>query len=445
MGVQNTPPREPGVSLGHVARKSNAQGDLGQLAVSPGVYAAVTRRALSFGNYPVKVYEGTGAGVAIDPEKTPWAASLLRLLLTPDPQDVGALFPVTPGEGLVAQLVADLLLTGVGYVVPSREADRLVGLARVHPASMSLVDGGARWEHRVPGSSEVRRYDRRAVCCLRLLSWSAGGAGTLGTGAGEVLAPYVAAERRAIEQTRDRINQGGVDIIVTGKTPVGVQFMANPENRGRTVDNIVSQLSAGDGQRVIGLGGDIELKDAGFTPADIQAPELAESARTAELMALGTTAISVGLSTGAYADAVMQYRVQAELDEAMAAVFEAYLLRPLAQHYARKAGHARPETVTARIDLSSHPGWAYVRDGAILRMERLVGLGWTPEQAAAIEGLDLPAPKGQPVTAPANGAPVKEPAQPAGSPKATSREATSEGDPPDGRMAADRSRARVAR
>lgn len=428
MGVSKVAPPAPGVSLGRVARKTTAQADLSQITLSPAVYAAVQRRAIGFGNYPVKVFEGTGNGQAVDPERVPWAASLLRLLATPDPADLGALFPVTPGEGMVAQLVADLLLTGVAYVIPTRTGDAVTGLTRAHPQSMTLTDGGETWEYR-PNAGGMLRYPRRTVCCLRLVSWAANGAGQLGTGAGEVLAPYVDAERRAMEQTRDRISQGGVDILVTGKTPVGVQFMSNPANREQVVNNLVAQLTRSDGQRVIGLGGDLDLKDAGFTPADIQAPELTAAAREAELMALGTTAVAVGLSSGAYADAVMQYRVQAELDEGIAAIFEAYMLRPLAQAFAKRGGHPRPETVTARIDLSSHPGWAYVRDGAIARMERLVGLGWSPEQAATIENMELPPPKGTPATvASPSTAPVKEPAQPPGSPKATSREVTTEGD-----------------
>lgn len=420
MGVGKAPPGRPGASYSVVARKGNAESDLSQLARSPAVFAAVNRRAETFANSPIRVYEGYGMGDVksepLDPDKFPWVANLLRLIESPDPADLGGLFPASPGELLISQLVADLLLSGVAFVIPTRSAsgDAVIGLTRVHPAQMTLVDGGAAWEHR-PTNGYPVRYPRTSVSCLRLVSWQASGAGDLGTGAGEVLRYIVQAEVTAMKQTADIIAQGGADVVVTGKTPQGMALMTNDANRDRIAKGVADALAARDGQRVIALGGDIEVKATGLTPADIQAPEFQAAAKVAELMALGCVPVAAGSEASTYASAVLQYRVQSAIDEGLATVFEGFLFRPLAQQFARRAGYAGWMRVTARFDLSQHPGAAFIRSESIDRITKLVDLGYSTEQAASIEGQSFPKAAGPPraKAPPAAGADAAQGAAPA--------------------------------
>lgn len=426
VGVTDAPPSQPGASSGRVASKVLAQDYLQQMAQSAVVYAALNRRAHAFGNYPIAVYRDE---VKVDPKREPWAAEFLALVQNPDPADgllagdTDGLAPIMPGEGLFAQLVADYLATGVAYVIPTAgSGDRLSGLTRAHPRSMTLEQGGAVWVYRPPGGGMARTYPRRAVFCIRNISWEAGGAGELGTGAGQVLADLVNAEATAIRKTAQVIEQGGADVWVGATTPAAAQFLANPANRNKVRDDLTEALAMRDGSRVVVMGGDLEAKDVGLKPADMQAPELMTTARGAELLALGVTPVSIGGEAGNYAEAALQYRVQAEFDESLAAVFEAFLLRPLSQHYARIGSGRRKvdaRTVTARFDLSTHPGYAYARTEAIDRMIKLVDLGWDAEQAASIENLSLPKPSGPPRQ---KQAPVAAPGVPGNEPPPVGRE-----------------------
>lgn len=407
MGVGTKPPSSPGASFAVVARKASAQDDLSAIARSPAVYAAVNRRAQSFATFPIRVYEGYGIGdirtEPLDPDKVEWVASFLRTLELPAPGDLGQLFPTMPGEGLIGQLVADLLTVGNAYVIPTASPDgkRVVSLMRAHPLEMQLEAGGRRWRRQVQGGGPVEFYDRNAISHIRLVSWEAGGMGAMGTGAGSPLGQIIRGEAMALEKSADVIAQGGADLVVTGKTPEGIAYMRNAASRQKTVQDIGVALEARDGQRVIGIAGDVELTPIGLTPADIKAPEFLAAAKNAELMTLGVVPIAVGSEASTYAGGVIQMRVQLDNDEGIAALFEAYFLRPLAQSFARTVGKdPNPSRFTARFDLSQHPGAAAVRSEALARMSLWIGMGWTPEQAAGIEGLDVPKPLGAPPSKP---------------------------------------------
>jgi hypothetical protein len=251
-----------------------------------------------------------------------------------------------------------------------------------------------------------------------------------------VLSPVVDAERTAMEKTAQLIDQGGADIIVSSTTPAGLAFLANPANREAVKRDLTSALALRDGSRVVVISGDLTAKASGFAPAEIQAPELLEAARTAELMAIGVTPVAVGLGDANYATAALQLRVQADLDEQLASVFEAFLLRPLAWHYARMSGKSYRDSrrYTCRIDLSTHPGYAYARTEAIDRMSKLVDMGYSAEQAAAIEGQPFPRPAGppRPRATPTGGTTGNEP-PPVGraASPASAREPSPEGDLPE--------------
>ena len=136
-----TPPK-PGITAGRVASSPLAEQDLAAMGSSPTVYAAVTRRAYSFGCYPKRVTLGLprpGAPAKELGTETPWVAALYRLLETPDPSDTEALAPV-PGEYLQAQAFADLMLIGVAWIIPTvTEKGDIVGLTRFHPRMVTII------------------------------------------------------------------------------------------------------------------------------------------------------------------------------------------------------------------------------------------------------------------------------------------------------------------
>lgn len=393
-----SPPNRPGITSGK-ATLPRAEEDLHALATSPTVFAGITRLALGMTVYPIRCYRGFSMGgrraEPLDPELVPWVAKFLRLLQHPDPASADQLFPEA-GETLIAQIVADLRLTGNFFVAPwlSMDGD-IVGLRRLHPQCCSIDTAKDLIIYR--NGSEVREYPRRSVAHGHLLSWQRNGQGEMGTGAGTSLAPLVDAEATALRQTAAMVRQGGADLVVQGKGAAGMTFMRNPENRQKTVRDLTTAITAENGRRIMALSDELELKDSGLKPADLQAPAMLGAARGNQLVAIGVVPVAVGMESGTYATAVQQYRSQAEQDEGLASVIESALLRPLARHFARRqGGHwaLRLDEVTARIDLSSHPGYAYLRTDAIGRMEKLQRMGWTAKQAGEIEGMDLPAPEG---------------------------------------------------
>jgi hypothetical protein len=338
----------------------------------------------------------------VDPRGADWAAAFLRLLQTPDLASADELAP-EPGEALIAQIWADLKMAGAFVVAPTL-SDRgwVVGLTRLHPRCCTIerTPDGAEWlVYRNAG--EHRRYPRRSVFIGRLLSWAADGRAEFGVGAGTPLAPLLRAERVALEQTANMIEQGGADIQLRGKGATGKNFMASKENREKAVSNAIEAIKGPNGRRVFALSDDVELVPDTMRPADLRAPEMLTAARGDELAATATVPAWVGREAGTYATAVVQLRVQACMDEGYAAVVEAYFLRPLARHFARTRGAGtmdarRYDQITARIDLSAHPGYAQLRTESYARMKVLVhDLGFTVEQAAAAEHLDLEAPEGE--------------------------------------------------
>lgn len=420
IGTSKAPAR-PGISTGRVASAREAEDDLSAMAKSPTIFAAVNKRAFSLATYPVAVYFGFNKGGdkadALDPDKVSWVADLLRLLQTPDAGDAEGVFPVEPGPHLLAQLIADYLLAGIAYVAMLQTPDGvIVGLYRLHPRHVTLernVSGmGDEFVYR-PITGLPRRYPRRSVACIRGLSWQSGGMAEMGVGAGQPLKPLIEAEWTALQQTASVVGQGGADVLVTGNDPQTNAFLSNKTNRDEVAKLATTALAGGvdGGRRVMVLPGNLKMEDTGLKPADMKAPELMAAAKTAELAALGCTPIAIGGDASTFATAVQQYRVQAELDEALAKVFEDALLRPLARHFARMAGGKwamKADRVTCRIDLSGHPGYTFQRTEAINRMVALVGLGWGAAQAAEAEGVEMPVPEGPPraTTTPApSGAP----------------------------------------
>lgn len=438
-------PGAPGVTVSRqLASAPDAESDLESLSRSPTVYAALTGQALSAATYPIRIYRGWSiAGTRmepIDPDETEatrrWAVPLILLLHRPEPADTPRTMFPRPGEGLIAQLWADLSATGNFWVRPTLDAQGWpIGLTRLHPAlcTLEMRAGILTVRYRVPnGGSEYYPYDE--IAHGRLLSWEKSGQGLMGTGAGASLAPIVEAERIALEQTATTIGQGGGQILISAANDAGSAFLADKRHREEVADEVSSRL----GKRVIAVGPALKAEASGWKPGDMLAPELMASAPTSELMALGVVPMIAGHDSGTYATAAQQYRVQATRDEGLAMVIEAYLLRPLAQYFARRAGvRENVERITCKIDLSGHPGYTYIRTDAVNRMQRWVAMGWTAEQAAEIEGMDVPRPMGTPAPTSApdiipNGTeiPADQPGPRPGQPKTTPRRPVGDqGDP----------------
>lgn len=399
---RSSPKLAGGVSSGRVAAMPDADASLSAIAKAPTVYAAMTVAAFSAVTYPIVVMQGHPMSgrraTQLDPNTVPWVGRLLRLLQSPGTET--GLFE-EPGEALLAQIWADLRMTGAFVVAPTLSPDgEIVGLTRLHP-KLCAIERRDGVDYLVYSSGRERRsYPRRDVSIGRLLSWEPDGRAEFGTGAGESLRPLVSAEATALEQTAYSVRQGGADVRIMPKTDAAAAFLSVEDNRKKVVESVTKAIEGGGGRRVYAIGGAFDVQDSGLKPADLRAPELMQQAPRAQLAACGVVPAMVGSDGGTYANGVLQFRAQAISDEAMAGVIEAHLLRPLARHFAKRAGGRialRADEITARLDLSQHPGYAYLRTEAVSRMKSWVDMGWSAKQAAEIEGMDVPAPLGPPL------------------------------------------------
>ena len=426
--LRRSPPRG-GVSSGRVASPINAERDLSAIESSPAVFAGVTRLALSFTTFPVRVYMGfsVGGDKSLTPisSDVPWVAAFLRLLQTPDHTNADDLAP-EPGDGLFAQIVADLGVAGIFFVAPTvTDAGDVIGLRRLHPKLCTFERAqGQEWVvYRTP--TDTMWYPRRSVFVGRLPGWAADGRGELGSGAGAALHDLNTAEATALRQTALITRQGGADLRIVAADAAGAALLRDKPSREKLVREATEALEGENGRRVYALGGNVRIEDAGLKPADLQAEALLQYAPNVQLMALGVVPAAVGRDASNYANGVLQWRAQADMDEGRAQVIEAYFLRPLARRFCRRFGGRmaqRLDEITARHDLSSHIGYAYVRTDAYTRAIMLVeSLGYTVEQAVAAEQLDLPKPLGTPrastqpgTPGPATGSSKPEPRRPVG-------------------------------
>lgn len=413
-------PAEYGASVRLFTAARPAGEDMALYAESPSVYAAVATRAQALARYPLVCAMGAPGSTPrrLDPERTPWAAALLRMLAEPGVDDVDALFPETTGEGLIVQLITDLLTAGVAYVRPvttgELPAANVIGLVRLHPAEVSPTwqDGQRGWLHRPRTMALPTWYASGSLAVIRMASIGLGIDAWRPVGPLEPLRRLLQAEIAALTATKTKAEQGGPDIVVSPADRQMANFLASKEGREKTASEIGQVLSVEGGRRVIVLSGGLNMAAADFTPADLQGAETQAAAQRAAWASIGITPATLGGDASSYATAAIQQRAQYALDEAAASLLECYLLRPLARHFAaRSTGMAarRADQATCYLDLSQHPGAIAIRSEALTRMQTWVALGWSAQQAADIEGLSVPPPAGPPVQVQSFGAPPAPP------------------------------------
>ena len=398
------------------------------------VYAALSWLSWSFASYPIRVYTGWSIGsrdLRVLKRSLPFVAAFYRLLQTPEAENADELAP-EPGESLIAQVIADLKQSGRAFVLPTLDRRGVViSLKRAHPGSCAIErrDGREWVVHRPAGAGGAEDwYPRRSAFVLHLLSWERGGQGELGVGAGAPLRHLVAAELAALERTADVITQGGADIQLVASSATGAAMLRDAKTRQKLVEEACTALSGPNGRRVFAIGGEVKLDDAGLKPADLIAKELVTLAQSAELAAIGVVPAALGATNGSYATAVQQMRSQAAMDGQIAAILEAFFLRPLIRHLARAYGaKVAIDELTAGFDLAQHPGNAHARTEALERVQLWIAAGWTNAQAAEEEGLDADAPLG--VVNPA-ARPPQRPGPDAGSEHDAPRNPVGDGDGP---------------
>jgi hypothetical protein len=406
------PERSIGVAYSRqMASGSKAADSLGMLLSSPTVRAAVLLRAGQFARFPLRPYVRAEDGTweAIDGDPPAWFRACMALL--EGSPTLVSLAP-EPGERLIQQIVADWMLCGVAWVRPVID-DRgaVVALDRWHPPSVSVrVDVGkdgralpvAQYEPGAPLARQAVPLDM--IYHMGTPSFDRPVGTIMGTRAGDALGPCVDAAAGAQTAAARASESGGVDGIIQAKSGqdgvIATAQLANKEARERLASEFANAVgeAAKNGRRALVMAPGIEYVSDGLKPAELQTSESAELERTTVAMVLGVPLAELGVVDGNFATASIAMRAGYEQVQNLAGALEIGWLRPMARFFALSdpKWRARAGEISLAFDVSSHPGASVLRTDALARAKVLVGLGWSPSQASAAEGLGLPEPEGDP-------------------------------------------------
>ena len=239
----------------------------------------------------------------------------------------------TSGVTLERQWVTDYLLNGWAPLLILSGSNGLpVSLLRMHPARVQIktTQSGEPdlYVYNEQGSSTAYRYED--VLCPRSPSWSDDPSSVYGQGAIAALNEELSADLAAMKMTRKAAASGRPDAVFKPAKDSGVTKWGPAQVREMR-DAIGRMLRDSNGGVAI-LNGMGELETLGWSPRDIEYPELRKLTRSTILGCFGVPPTRVGLPTANFATAREQMRTYWEHLVGMSEAFATELTR-LARRY----------------------------------------------------------------------------------------------------------------
>lgn len=370
-----------GVAGGEAPRPYDVQASMSAYGGIAWVYIGTRAVAEDLARVPVKLWRGEGEK-AVEVMAHP----VLDMLRMPNSDQTGA--------DMTQQRVVDRMLTGTAYRRLLGVGGRPTGMVRLHPehvrvvpAANGLIDG---FVYR-PDGLRKQWLERADVLYDATPSWESGPQRLYGQGIIRALHDTLTADKAARERTAEAHRQGRPEALVTPPDSDLGQWTApqTREVRGH-LESLFSHAHGG----VAVLGHAVNLEKLSWSPADLAAGDTHDRSRDEALAACGVPPTRVGLPTANYATAREQMRQYwSNTIVPWARAFDAVDTR-LAQRF-------DPQLRVVR-DFSGVEALQEDRTARLDRVQRWVFLGWSPEQAAAMEGFDVP----EQDKAPAEEAPV---------------------------------------
>ena len=240
----------------------------------------------------------------------------------------------TSGVGLERQWVTDFLLNGWAPLLILRGSGGVpASLIRMHPARVRIKTTASGepdlYVYDEQGAETAYRYED--VLCPRSPSWSDDPSSVYGQGAIAALNEELSADLAAQKMTRKAASAGRPDAVFKPSKDSGVTKWGPAQVR-EIRDAIGKMLRDSNGGVAI-LNGMGELETLGWSPRDIEYPELRKLTRETILGTFGVPPTRVGLPTANYATAREQMRVYWEHMVGLSAAQETQPTPRLTQEY----------------------------------------------------------------------------------------------------------------
>ena len=287
----------------------------------------------------------------------------------------------TSGVSLERQWVTDYLLNGWAPLLVLRGSRGLpVSLLRMHPARVRIkaTPSGEPdlFIYDEQGSETAYRFDD--VLCPRAPSWSATPSSVYGQGAIAALNEELTADLAAQRMTRKAASTGRPDAVFKPAKEAGVQRWGPAQVR--EIRDALSKMLRDTNGGVAVLNGIGELQTLGWSPRDLEYPELRKLTRETILATFGCPPTRVGLPTANFATAREQMRGYWEGLVGLSAMFAVEMTR-----LARMFGQ---EGVEVFYDFSRIDALQASRSDRLTRVQLHVFNGMTPSDAYLAEGFD---------------------------------------------------------
>jgi HK97 family phage portal protein len=351
-------------SVGGVQNTFSAQKSMDAFGIHGYTHAGVKRLSQDLAALPLKLIKGYG-DKAVEIMDHP----VLDLLRMPTTDTDEFLFR--------EQITIDLVLSGNCYILLLGSSERPVSMVRLHPEEVKIVTdqqkGLIGYEHNSSGSVVVYPPDR--VIHGKNAGYQKGNQSLYGCGSIQPLARELDADLNSQKLVSEATQKGRPDVLLSPKEDGDIW---NKEVRRQILDQYSGMQKSG-GAMV--LSGQVNVDLLQLSPREMEFQASRTFARESISAVLGIPPSVLGLPTANYAlgrqQAIEYWSNQIKRGKRIGLLFT-------------RIARLWEEDLHFEHDYSEVEALQSVRDAKLLRVEKHVFMGISPEVAYAAEGLEYP-------------------------------------------------------
>jgi len=276
------------------------------------------------------------------------------------------------------QITTDIILCGNCYILLlGTMDDRPVSMVRLHPNEVRIVtdpkEGIVGYEHNSSGSVVV--YPPNRIIHGRTASYADGAQQIYGTGSIEALSKEIDADLNAQKLASEASQKGRPDVLLSPKEDGDIW---PAETRRQILDQYMGLAKQGG---ALVLSGQVEVSPLQLSPREMEFQASRTMARESISAVLGVPPSILGLPTANYAlgrqQAIEYWSNQVKRGKRIALLFT-------------RIARLWDEELHFEHDYSDVEALQSVRDSKLLRIEKHIFNGISPQTAYAYEGLEYP-------------------------------------------------------
>jgi len=329
------------------------------------VYACTRVRSDDLAGLPLKAYRRQADGSLKEDPGHPF----LALMEQPNSGESGTM--------VRAQVYADHLASGDGYLMPLLAVTEPASIVRLLPYRVRPVPGAYGWPvaYDYDERGSVKRYDAKMVAHIRSLSWEDGPPGSYGLSPIRPLVESLKAEDSLEKFNAKAASRGRVDVLIS---PSDSETIFGPDV-AKDIRRDWERISAKGGALINGR--NLKVEPLSLTPRDLEGQALHERNREAILAAFRVPPVRVGLPGANYATSRQQMKVYWESLQA-----DSVMLNAAYTKIARLWGSSA--NVVIAHDFSGVEALQVARTEQVARATSHILNGMDATTAYAYEGLD---------------------------------------------------------